>query len=818
MGGRQEPAADGTSHARSSCLRQSARRCRHGLGRPGAADLRRPHALQPRCLGGRAAQAGGRDPEEGRRQARHGVELEQRGHQDAAGRSALGDRARAQALSLARRAVDLGQGPDDHSASSRRCSASASTWRSASSTSTAPTPTCPTCARWSSSPRSTGSTCIRIPTPTPSMRHFQQDPSARVLWAHSGFERPEKVREMLRRYPEPVVRSRLPHRARLERQGGAGLARGFPGIPRPLRGRHRHLHARALALRRRACALVAPVAGRPAAATWRARSPTRTASACSVASSAAAMRLLAALHRAADRRSGLGGLPARPRARHRPGRSSPSHYMVAFRPDPVRIEVGEPFSLLFNVCTKSDKPAELVAIDAQMPEHKHGMNYRPTIVSLGDGRYRVEGMVFHMPGRWELAFDVRAGEESERLTPRVHPEVKRWLLGAVLAALAAQGRLQRPLSRRRRCHGRTDEVKAIARHGPWPPPAPRDPSNRVAGTPNAIVLGEHLFNEPRLSADGAMSCATCHVAGRDWSDGRRQGDGAGSSSTAARRRCGTWATRTGSAGTARRDSLWSQSIRPILDPREMAGDAARRRRPVARGQGARLRLRARVRPQARRRRREASGRCRPRRWRRSRRRWSARARRSTLSATGCCRATATAAARYPAAAQRGLKIFIAGELRGLPFRAALHQRRVRRCRHPVLHAAGRGRFRPPRRPRQARQTAPSTCWAGTTTTPRAPAPCARGTSQRLHSNFGEFRVPSLRQAGLGPVHAQRPSRDARGCREALFRSEPRPPAQRRHPAGPPAGAYGGAERRPGRLPAHALGVGTAASSPPPLCP
>jgi hypothetical protein len=93
-----------------------------------------------------------------------------------------------------------------------------------------------------------------------------------------------------------------------------------------------------------------------------------------------------------------------------------SHYMVAFRPEPLRIEVGEPFSLLFNVCTKNDMPAELVAIDAQMPEHKHGMNYRPTIVSLGNGRYRVDGMIFHMPGRWELAIDVRAGEESERLS------------------------------------------------------------------------------------------------------------------------------------------------------------------------------------------------------------------------------------------------------------------------------------------------------------------------------------------------------------------------------------------------------------------
>jgi len=31
--------------------------------------------------------------------------------------------------------------------------------------------------------------------------HFQQDPNARVLWAHSGFERPENVRAMLRKHP-----------------------------------------------------------------------------------------------------------------------------------------------------------------------------------------------------------------------------------------------------------------------------------------------------------------------------------------------------------------------------------------------------------------------------------------------------------------------------------------------------------------------------------------------------------------------------------------------------------------------------------------
>lgn len=92
------------------------------------------------------------------------------------------------------------------------------------------------------------------------------------------------------------------------------------------------------------------------------------------------------------------------------------HYMIAFRSDPVTIEVGAPFSLVLNVCTKNNRPAELIAVEAIMPEHKHGMNYKPTIVAGKDGRYRADGMVFHMPGRWEVNFDVRSGEESERLS------------------------------------------------------------------------------------------------------------------------------------------------------------------------------------------------------------------------------------------------------------------------------------------------------------------------------------------------------------------------------------------------------------------
>ena len=37
------------------------------------------------------------------------------------------------------------------------------------------------------------------------------------------------------------------------------------------------------------------------------------------------------------------------------------------------------------------------------------MNYRPSVVALGPGRWRADGMMFHMPGRWEVRLDVAGG-------------------------------------------------------------------------------------------------------------------------------------------------------------------------------------------------------------------------------------------------------------------------------------------------------------------------------------------------------------------------------------------------------------------------
>ena len=45
-------------------------------------------------------------------------------------------------------------------------------------------------------------------------------------------------------------------------------------------------------------------------------------------------------------------------------------YMLAFQAEQGRIEVGETFALLVNVCTRNDKGAELVAVTAEAdPRH-----------------------------------------------------------------------------------------------------------------------------------------------------------------------------------------------------------------------------------------------------------------------------------------------------------------------------------------------------------------------------------------------------------------------------------------------------------------
>jgi hypothetical protein len=87
--------------------------------------------------------------------------------------------------------------------------------------------------------------------------------------------------------------------------------------------------------------------------------------------------------------------------------------VVLFRTVPAPIEVGRHFAVEAVVCAAA--PARTLRVDAGMPEHRHGMNYRARVSAAGDGRYVAEGLLFHMPGRWQLLFDVEHGGRTERL-------------------------------------------------------------------------------------------------------------------------------------------------------------------------------------------------------------------------------------------------------------------------------------------------------------------------------------------------------------------------------------------------------------------
>ncbi len=125
--------------------------------------------------------------------------------------------------------------------------------------------------------------------------------------------------------------------------------------------------------------------------------------------------------------------------------------------------------------------------------------------------------------------------------------------------------------------------RQIIQHGPWPPSpstAAADAGNRFSGRPAAIALGERLFFEPRLSSNGSLACASCHVPALAFTDGRAKSFGrvevdrnAPSLWNAAHGRWFGW------GGAA--DSLWSQAIRALLDEREMASSGAHLRRTLA---------------------------------------------------------------------------------------------------------------------------------------------------------------------------------------------------------------------------------------------
>ena len=103
---------------------------------------------------------------------------------------------------------------------------------------------------------------------------------------------------------------------------------------------------------------------------------------------------------------------------------------------------------------------------------------------------------------------------------------------------------------------------------------PADPSNAYESRSDAAALGRALFNDTRLSANGRVSCASCHSADLQFQDGRRVGQGIGIGKRRTMPVMGAshspflfW--------DGRKDSLWSQALGPMEDAAEHGGNRVR---------------------------------------------------------------------------------------------------------------------------------------------------------------------------------------------------------------------------------------------------
>jgi len=99
------------------------------------------------------------------------------------------------------------------------------------------------------------------------------------------------------------------------------------------------------------------------------------------------------------------------------------------------------------------------------------------------------------------------------------------------------------------------------------PPLPDDPSNAYDTDPRAARLGKKIFFDTRFSANGTVSCGTCHQADKDFQDGLPLAHGMGTTDRRTMPLIGNaylpWLFWDG-----RKDSLWSQALGPPEAPRE----------------------------------------------------------------------------------------------------------------------------------------------------------------------------------------------------------------------------------------------------------
>lgn len=259
-------------------------------------------------------------------------------------------------------------------------------------------------------------------------------------------------------------------------------------------------------------------------------------------------------------------------ARTRPSAHGLFRVSVASRSEPVPLGRMHVWEILVRTARGAPVENARIAISARMPEQPHALPTAPRVThALGGGRYLAEGVKFDRQGWWHLRLEIGTAAGRDTVAFSV-------MVGAVAwASWSDEWSESEKLILRSLWIGSAD----------GPPP---DPSNAVADSAEAAEFGHRLFFDTRMSANGSVACASCHVPDLAFTDGRRLAEGVGLTTRNAPTIIGAayspWLFWDG-----RKDSLWSQALDPFVSPVEhgttrarvlqvVRGDADYRRRYV----------------------------------------------------------------------------------------------------------------------------------------------------------------------------------------------------------------------------------------------
>jgi len=94
-----------------------------------------------------------------------------------------------------------------------------------------------------------------------------------------------------------------------------------------------------------------------------------------------------------------------------------AHFLVTYQSRTQPLPLNQIHNWVLHVDTLDGNAVEKARISVYggMPAHKHGLPTQPAVSELGNGDYLVEGIKFSMHGGWEMWFNIRQGNITDKV-------------------------------------------------------------------------------------------------------------------------------------------------------------------------------------------------------------------------------------------------------------------------------------------------------------------------------------------------------------------------------------------------------------------